>query len=104
MGPRIEKVKEEDDEKEHEVRTLEGIPGQDVALPVIYDSSAAFSNGHVYIGSVDGTFNCIDASNGILAWQYALGKGHCLASPAVDDRLAYISSMSGVVTALPLMP
>jgi len=76
-------------------------PGSDVALPVIYDSSAAFGGGNIFIGSVDGTFNAINADTGELDWQYRLGPGHLLDSPATDDRAVYISSMSGRVTALP---
>ena len=69
---------------------------------VIYDSSCAFGGGNVFIGSVDGTFSALRASDGALQWQYRLGPGHLLASPATDEQRVYISSMSGRVTALPL--
>lgn len=68
---------------------------------VIYDSSFCYSEGIVFIGCVDGTFSAIRADDGKRLWQYRLGPGHVLASPAADGRNVYISSMSGKVTALP---
>jgi outer membrane protein assembly factor BamB len=70
---------------------------------VIYDSSFCFGGGNVFIGCVDGTFNAIRADDGKIAWQYRLGPGHLLASPAADEKLVYISSLSGKVTALPVI-
>ncbi len=78
------------------------IPGDATNLPVIYDSSPAFAGNTLFVGSVDGTFNALDATTGKIAWQYRLGTGHLLDSPATDDHAVYISSMSGKVTALPL--
>jgi outer membrane protein assembly factor BamB len=69
---------------------------------VIYDSSFCFGGGNVFIGCVDGTFSAIDANTGKIQWQYRLGPGHVLDSPAADDKQVYISSMSGKVTALPV--
>ena len=69
---------------------------------VIYDSSFAYGGGNVFIGCVDGTFSAIDAQSGKMQWQYRLPPGHVLASPAADDEMVYISSMSGKVTALPV--
>ena len=68
----------------------------------IYDSSFAWGGGNVFIGCVNGVFSAIDAKAGKLEWQYRLGPGHVLDSPATDDKSVYISSMSGKVTALPL--
>jgi outer membrane protein assembly factor BamB len=68
----------------------------------IYDSSFAFGGGNVFIGCVNGVFSALDASSGKMMWQYRLGAGHVLDSPATDDKLVFISSMSGKVTALPL--
>lgn len=68
---------------------------------VIYDSSFAFGGGNVYIGCVEGIFNAIRAEDGKVMWQYRLGPGHVLASPATDEKHAFIASMSGKVTALP---
>ena len=69
---------------------------------VIYDSSFAWGGGNVFIGCVNGVFSAIDAESGKIEWQYSLGAGHVLDSPATDDKRVYISSMSGKVTALPL--
>jgi outer membrane protein assembly factor BamB len=69
---------------------------------VIYDSSFCFGGGNVFIGCVDGTFSAIDANTGKIQWQYRLGPGHVLDSPAADEKQVYISSMSGKVTALPV--
>ena len=68
---------------------------------VIYDSSFAFGGGNVYIGCVEGIFNAIRAEDGKMMWQYRLGPGHVLASPATDEKHVFIASMSGKVTALP---
>lgn len=68
---------------------------------VIYDSSFAYGGGNVYIGCVEGIFNAINAVDGKMMWQYRLGPGHVLASPATDEQHVFISSMSGKVTALP---
>jgi outer membrane protein assembly factor BamB len=69
---------------------------------VIYDSSFCFGGGNVFIGCVNGTASAIRAADGKLLWQYRLGPGHLLASPAADDQLVYFSSLSGDVTALPV--
>jgi outer membrane protein assembly factor BamB len=70
---------------------------------VIYDSSCAWgATGAVFVGSVDGTFSALRAADGASLWQYRLGPGHVLASPATDAERVYIGSLSGRVTALPL--
>ncbi len=68
----------------------------------IYDSSFCYGGGNVFIGNVNGTLNAIRANDGKVQWQYRLGPGHVLASPAADEKFVYISSMSGKVTALPV--
>jgi len=68
---------------------------------VIYDSSFTHSNGHLYIGSVNGTLNCLDEQTGKLQYQYRLGPGHVFATPTADDQRVYIGSLSGQVTAFP---
>jgi outer membrane protein assembly factor BamB len=68
---------------------------------VIYDSSFTHSSGHLYIGSVNGTLNCLDEATGHLQYQYRLGPGHVFASPTADDTHVYIGSLSGQVTAFP---
>ncbi|MDB5322041.1 MAG: WD40-like repeat [Phycisphaerales bacterium] len=71
-------------------------------IGVIYDSSFVFAGGRVFIGSVDGAFNAIEADTGKVAWRYRLGMGHVFASPAADGERVYIGSLSGRVTALPV--
>lgn len=67
---------------------------------VIYDSSCAYGNGRLYVGSVSGDFHCLDAESGKVIWTYHLPTGHLLATAAVNGDTAYIGSMSGVVYAL----
>lgn len=73
---------------------------------VIYDSSCAWANtpdgGAVYVGSVNGIFSALRASDGRLLWQYHLAPGHVLASPSTDAARVYIASQNGTVVALPL--
>lgn len=71
---------------------------------VIYDSSfAADTSGkHVFIANVEGTLNCLRASDGKIGWRYRLGPGHLLGSPVADDHFVYMGSMSGKVVAIPI--
>jgi hypothetical protein len=69
---------------------------------VIYDSSFCFGGGSVFIGNVNGTLNAINAADGKLAWQYRMGPGHLLGSPAADAERVYMGSMSGKVIAMPI--
>jgi outer membrane protein assembly factor BamB len=71
-------------------------------LGVIYDSSFAWSNGRLFIATVEGTFNAIEADTGKTIWQYRLGVGHVFASPAADGERVYVGSLRGRVTALPV--
>ncbi|MBC8104447.1 MAG: PQQ-binding-like beta-propeller repeat protein [Cytophagales bacterium] len=66
---------------------------------VIYDSSCVASGGTVFVGCVNGTFSALRQSDGALLWQYQLGPGHLLASPAADDERVYIANMDGTVAA-----
>ena len=67
---------------------------------VIYDSSFCYGGGHVFIGNVNGTLNALDAADGKIAWQYRMGPGHLLGSPAADAEKVYMGSMSGKVIAV----
>ncbi len=71
---------------------------------VIYDSSfcADAPGEHVFIGNVNGTLNALRAADGKIAWQYRLGPGHLLGSPAADAERVYMGSMSGEVVAVPI--
>ena len=74
---------------------------------VIYDSSFCFGGdkaggGNVFIGNVNGTLNSINAADGKIEWQYRMGPGHLLGSPAADAEKVYMGSMSGKVIAMPI--
>jgi outer membrane protein assembly factor BamB len=74
---------------------------------VIYDSSFCFGGdktggGSVFIGNVNGTLNALNAADGKIAWQYRMGPGHLLGSPAADAEKVYMGSMSGKVIAMPI--
>ena len=43
-----------------------------------------------------------NAADGKLAWQYRMGPGHLLGSPAADAERVYMGSMSGKVIAMPI--
>jgi outer membrane protein assembly factor BamB len=76
---------------------------------VIYDSSFCFgggtgekqTGGNVFIACVNGTLSALNADTGKIDWQYRLGPGHLLGSPAADEQKVYMGSMSGKVIALP---
>ncbi len=76
---------------------------------VIYDSSFCVGGKpgprgaeNVFIGNVNGTLNAINARTGKLEYQYALGPGHLLGSPAADTENVYIGNMTGKLIALPV--
>ena len=73
---------------------------------VIYDSSFCFGGdpqaGNVFIACVNGTLSAINADTGKIDYQYRLGPGHLLGSPAADEQKVYMGSMSGKVVALPV--
>ena len=85
---------------------------------VIYDSSFCYGGevgggeaggggtrgGNVFIGNVNGTLNAISADAGKLIYQYRLGPGHLLGSPAADGEKVYIGNMNGALMALPVRP
>ena len=57
--------------------------------------------GKILMTTLDGNVIGLDANTGEINWQYHLGPGHLLASPATDDERVYIGNMSGRVVALP---
>ncbi len=69
---------------------------------VIYDSSFALGGDRLFIGCVNGVLNCIKADDGKLLWQYRLGEGHFLGSPAADDKNVFAATMAGDVVCLPI--
>jgi outer membrane protein assembly factor BamB len=64
----------------------------------IYDSSPAVADGHVAIGSVNGTLSLISAETGAIRGQHRLPPGHLLSSPAAGAGWVYAASFSDVVT------
>ena len=72
---------------------------------VIYDSSFCFGGigggGNVFIACVNGVLSSINAESGKIEWQYRVGPGHLLGSPAADDKQVYMGSMSGKVVGAP---
>jgi outer membrane protein assembly factor BamB len=68
-----------------------------------YDSSFVASRGQLFVGSVVGVLSAVDPKTGKVAWQYRLGPGHMLSTPAADESRIYASSMSGKVVALEII-
>ena len=60
-------------------------------------SSAAVTNGLVFIADYTGILRCLDADDGHAYWTHDL-KGHVFASPFVADGKVYIGTESGIVT------
>jgi hypothetical protein len=65
-------------------------------------SAPAVASGLVYVGSVDGSVFCVNASTGTLAWNCATG-GALQSSPAVAGGYIFISSYDGSVYCLPIV-
>jgi hypothetical protein len=65
----------------------------------IYDSSPVVADGHVAIGSVNGTLSLIDADTGAIRARYRLPPGHFLSSPAAGDGWIHAAAFSDVVVA-----
>ena len=62
-------------------------------------SSAAITNGKIYVGSYDKKVYCLDASNGTKIWDYTTG-GNVSSSPVVADGKVYVGSDDGKVYCL----
>lgn len=65
----------------------------------IIESTAAVSDGIVYIGALDGVLYAIDAATGEKRWTYQTGSS-IKASPAVSDGVAYFGDGDGVFHAV----
>lgn len=57
-------------------------------------SSPAIANGILYVGSIDGYFYALNATDGTLIWDYNI-KTPMESSPAVSDGLVYIGTLDG---------
>ena len=62
-------------------------------------TSAAVAGGCVYMGSWDGFFYCLNASDGGLVWKFAI-RQVIASSPAVSDGCVYFGADDGYVYAL----
>ncbi|HEX2079542.1 MAG TPA: PQQ-binding-like beta-propeller repeat protein, partial [Longimicrobium sp.] len=86
-----------------EVRCIAAEDGREVWMAAtgaeIYDSSPAVADGHVSIGSVNGTLSLIDAATGTIRARHRLPPGHFLSSPAAADGWVYAASFSDLVVA-----
>jgi outer membrane protein assembly factor BamB len=89
-----------------EVRCLSTADGRErwtaATGSTIYDSSPAVADGHVSIGSVDGTLWVLDADDGRLVARHVLPTGHFLSSPAAGDGAVYAATFNDRVLALAL--
>ncbi|WP_455393125.1 Ig-like domain-containing protein [[Eubacterium] cellulosolvens] len=57
--------------------------------------SAGYYNGQLFIGSIDGTFYCLNAATGVQVWNYTLGE--TWSSPAVTAERLYIGTKEGYI-------
>lgn len=64
-------------------------------------TSAAVSGNSVVIGSNDYNFYCIDLDTGSLVWEFATGS-LVYASPAIHNGVAFLHSLNGNLSAVPL--
>jgi outer membrane protein assembly factor BamB len=89
-----------------EVRCLSTADGRErwtaATGSTIYDSSPAVADGHVSIGSVDGTLWVLDTDDGRLVARHVLPTGHFLSSPAAGDGAVYAATFNDRVLALAL--
>jgi len=90
----------------HEARCLSAEDGKEIWCAkvggVIYDSSPAVANGIVAIGSVNGTLNLIDASDGSIFSQFRMPTGHFLSSPAMEGNRVWAATYSDELICLEL--
>jgi outer membrane protein assembly factor BamB len=66
----------------------------------IYESSPAITNGHVAIGSVNGTLWLLDAHDGRIIDAFRFPPGHFISSPAAGPDRVYAATFSETVAAL----
>jgi outer membrane protein assembly factor BamB len=89
-----------------EVRCLSTADGRELWTAAtgstIYDSSPAVADGHVSIGSVDGTLWVLSAGDGRLVARHVLPTGHFLSSPAAGDGAVYAATFNDRVLGLTL--
>ncbi len=87
-----------------EARCVNATDGKEVwcakVAGVIYDSSPAYSEGIVAVGSVNGVLNVIDAKSGSIHAQYRVGTGHFLSSPAMRGNRVFAATFADRIVAL----
>jgi outer membrane protein assembly factor BamB len=66
----------------------------------IYESSPAVVDGHVAIGSVNGTLWLLDANDGTIVDSFRFPPGHFISSPAAGAGHVYAATFSETVAAL----
>lgn len=84
-----------------EVRCISAADGREVWTTAtgstIYDSSPAVADGHVSIGSVNGTLWLLSAADGQIVDRHRLPEGHFLSSPAAGGGSVYAGTYADVV-------
>ena len=64
------------------------------------ESSAAISNGVVYVGSQSGELAALNLSNGSVRWKYKATGPIGESSPCVANGVVYIGDLNGTVHAV----
>jgi outer membrane protein assembly factor BamB len=65
----------------------------------IYESSPVITDGHLAIGSVNGTLWLLDADDGAIIDSYRFPPGHFISSPAAGEGRVYAATFSETVAA-----
>jgi outer membrane protein assembly factor BamB len=63
--------------------------------PTGFFGSAGYYNGQLFLGSIDGTLYCLNATSGAQDWNYTLGE--TWSSPAVTAERFYIGTKDGYI-------
>jgi Protein kinase domain/PQQ-like domain len=62
-------------------------------------TSLAATNGHVYVGTKDGTLHSVNATTGHRDWSFP-GSSDLLAAPAVADGMVFVTDLDGNLRAI----
>lgn len=90
--------------------TLTGISSADLPKPLkllwsfqaedSIESSAAISDGTIYVASMDSSLYAIELSTGKLRWRYATSGPVQESSPSIQDGVVYVGDLNGVLHAV----